>query len=225
MVCRTLGGKLFTILFIVTSVPMWFSTLAQLGYFLHLLLFKTWSILRCYCCCCNFRWSVTNANGPPYHHRMKNSSVNRCCSLPVTPPFLFLAFVTFLSLGIMSYIMSYLEEKSFFEAFYFAVVTFSTVGLGDVVPTSTLGKLRLVALFVCSTKLLSCPSTAKRCLLVSFTVGFAILSAWISNVADIIYTRNFDPSIEWSPHCPRKSSDPAPSGRGKVGSITITSSI
>jgi hypothetical protein len=29
--------------------------------------------------------------------------------------------------------------------------------------------------------------------LVSFTIGFAILSAWISNVADIIYTKHFDP--------------------------------
>ena len=32
-----------------------------------------------------------------------------------------------------------------------------------------------------------------RCFLVSFTIGFAILSTWISNTADIIYTRSFDP--------------------------------
>ena len=27
-----------------------FSTLAQLGYFLHLLLVKLWSFIRCFCC-------------------------------------------------------------------------------------------------------------------------------------------------------------------------------
>ena len=35
-----------------------------------------------------------------------------------------------------------------------------------------------------------------RCLFVTFTLGFALLSSWVSNVADIIYTRHFDPTLE-----------------------------
>ena len=31
---------------------------------------------------------------------------------------------------------------------------------------------------------------ATRCLFVTFTLGFAILSAWITNVADVIYLQN-----------------------------------
>ena len=31
-----------------------------------------------------------------------------------------------------------------------------------------------------------------RCFLLTFTFGFSILSAWITNVADVIYARNFD---------------------------------
>ena len=31
-----------------------------------------------------------------------------------------------------------------------------------------------------------------RCLFLSFTLGFAILSAWITNVADVIYLRNVE---------------------------------
>jgi hypothetical protein len=31
---------------------------------------------------------------------------------------------------------------SYFEGVYFAVVTFSTVGLGDLVPRTTIGKLK-----------------------------------------------------------------------------------
>ena len=50
MICHTFGGKVLSLLFIVTSVPMWFSTLAQLGYFFHLLLVKLWSSLRWACC-------------------------------------------------------------------------------------------------------------------------------------------------------------------------------
>jgi voltage-gated potassium channel len=60
----------------------------------------------------------------------------------MTPPLLFLAILTLILIGLMAFFMSFIENKSFFEAFYFAIVTFSTVGLGDVVPTSTLGKLR-----------------------------------------------------------------------------------
>ena len=50
MVCRTPAGRIFSIFFIVSSVPMWFNILAQLGYFLHLLLFKLWTALRCFLC-------------------------------------------------------------------------------------------------------------------------------------------------------------------------------
>ena len=60
----------------------------------------------------------------------------------MSPPVTFLAILTFVTIAVMSYFMSYLEAKSFFEAFYFSVVTFSTVGLGDVVPNTNFGKLR-----------------------------------------------------------------------------------
>ena len=50
MVCRTPAGRIFSIFFIVSSVPMWFNILAQLGYFLHLLLFKLWTAFRCFLC-------------------------------------------------------------------------------------------------------------------------------------------------------------------------------
>ena len=51
MVCRTPAGRIFSIFFIVSSVPMWFNILAQLGYFLHLLLFKLWTAFRCFLVC------------------------------------------------------------------------------------------------------------------------------------------------------------------------------
>jgi voltage-gated potassium channel Kch len=34
------------------------------------------------------------------------------------------------------------ESIAYFDGIYFAVVTFSTVGLGDVVPKTTIGKLK-----------------------------------------------------------------------------------
>ena len=42
MICRTDAGKLFTVIFILTSVPMWFSILAQMGFFLQILIVKSW---------------------------------------------------------------------------------------------------------------------------------------------------------------------------------------
>jgi hypothetical protein len=65
-----------------------------------------------------------------------------CCSLPFTPPLMFIALLMLLFVTIMSTIMSYVDGRELLESFYFNVVTFSTVGLGDVVPKTYFGKLR-----------------------------------------------------------------------------------
>ena len=49
MICRTDAGKLFTVIFILTSVPMWFSILAQMGFFLQILIVKSWRGLMGLC--------------------------------------------------------------------------------------------------------------------------------------------------------------------------------
>ena len=43
----------------------------------------------------------------------------------------------------------------------------------------------LISIAVCSTG---------RCFLISFNVGFAILSGWITNAADLIYARHLQPN-------------------------------
>ena len=53
-----------------------------------------------------------------------------------------MALLMFLFVTLMSSIMSYVDNLDFLESFYFTVVTFSTVGLGDVVPKTHFGKLR-----------------------------------------------------------------------------------
>jgi voltage-gated potassium channel Kch len=54
----------------------------------------------------------------------------------------YLAFLTLVLLSLLSLILSYVESIAYFDGIYFAVVTFSTVGLGDVVPKTTIGKLK-----------------------------------------------------------------------------------
>ena len=72
-----------------------------------------------------------------------------CCSLPFTPPLMFIALLMLLFVTIMSTIMSYVDGRELLESFYFNVVTFSTVGLGDVVPKTYFGKLRWFIAFFC----------------------------------------------------------------------------
>jgi hypothetical protein len=55
---------------------------------------------------------------------------------------MFIALLMLLFVTIMSTIMSYVDGRELLESFYFNVVTFSTVGLGDVVPKTYFGKLR-----------------------------------------------------------------------------------
>ena len=65
MVCRTPAGRIFSIFFIVSSVPMWFNILAQLGYFLHLLLFKLWTALRGFCDTRHYFKGYETCGAPP----------------------------------------------------------------------------------------------------------------------------------------------------------------
>ena len=65
MVCRTPAGRIFSIFFIVSSVPMWFNILAQLGYFLHLLLFKLWTALRGFCDTRHYFKGYVTCGAPP----------------------------------------------------------------------------------------------------------------------------------------------------------------
>ena len=68
---------------------------------------------------------------------------NKICRRHSTsPPLCYLAFLTLLVLLLLSFILSSVENVTYFEGVYFAVVTFSTVGLGDVVPRTTVGKLK-----------------------------------------------------------------------------------
>ena len=60
----------------------------------------------------------------------------------MTPPLVFLALLTLLLMVLFSLLISYTDERPFFESIYFSVVTFSTVGLGDVAPKSNFAKLR-----------------------------------------------------------------------------------
>jgi voltage-gated potassium channel len=53
-----------------------------------------------------------------------------------------LAVLTIILMSLLSLILSFVEKIPYFDGIYFAVVTFSTVGLGDVVPKTTLGKLK-----------------------------------------------------------------------------------
>lgn len=98
------------------SVPMWFSLLAQMGFFLQLLLVRSWRKVKTL-----FGIGTKNARNPPL---------------------IYLAFLTLLVMLLMSLFLSYVENVSYFDGVYFAVVTFSTVGLGDVVPKTGFGKLK-----------------------------------------------------------------------------------